>query len=92
MTTTVISSNNKPVNVRSGASTSNSILGTLDPGETVEVLENQGTWCHISHAKFASGYMMTKFLQLESQITTAQLQAIYNSLKATLALIEPLLK
>ncbi len=55
------------VNVRSEASTSGAVLGTLYPGQEVNVVESQGDWTHITYSDSSSGttidgYVSTQYL------------------------------
>ena len=50
------------LNIRSGAGTGYSIVGTLYNGQTVNILEKSGDWYHISH-NGVTGYVSAQYLQ-----------------------------
>lgn len=81
----------KTVNMRAEPNSSASILQAIPIGSTVEVLETNGAWSKIKYLA-TDGYMMTKFLTNESNISKEDLKKIYNSLKATLNMIEEVMK
>lgn len=87
----VSASSGKTVNMRAEPNSSASILQAIPIGSTVEVLETNGTWSKIKYLT-TDGYMMTKFLTNESNISKEDLKKIYNSLKATLNMIEEVIK
>ncbi|MBQ9263985.1 MAG: SpoIID/LytB domain-containing protein [Clostridia bacterium] len=49
------------LNLRSAAKDTSKVLRTIQPGETVSVLEKMGTWSAVSYDGI-DGYVMTKFL------------------------------
>ena len=56
------------VNVRSEASTNGSVLGTLYPGQEVNVVSSEGDWTHITFTNSSTGgtidgYVSTQYLQ-----------------------------
>lgn len=51
--------NNGTVNLRRGKSTLGTKAGTLREGETVEILEDDGTWCKVTY----ECYIMSQFLR-----------------------------
>ena len=87
----VSASSGKTVNMRTEPNSSASILQAIPIGSTVEVLETNGAWSKIKYLTM-DGYMMTKFLTNESNISKEDLKKIYNSLKATLNMIEEVMK
>ena len=56
------------LNIRSGAGTGYSIVGTLYNGQTVSILEKNGDWYHISH-NGVTGYVSAQYLQEVSEGT-----------------------
>ena len=50
------------LNIRSGAGTGHSIVGTLHNGESVNILEKSGDWYHINH-NGVTGYVSAQYLQ-----------------------------
>lgn len=50
------------LNIRSGAGTGHSIVGTLHNGATVNIVEKSGDWYHISH-NGVNGYVSAQYLQ-----------------------------
>ena len=61
MPAVVTSENNRPVNLRDQPSIYAQLVDRVPVGEAVDVLENQGEWCHVTWNR-KTGYMMTKFL------------------------------
>ena len=58
------------LNIRSGAGTGHSIVGTLHNGETVDIIEKSGDWYHINHNGI-TGYVSAQYLQEVSVNTSA---------------------
>ena len=85
--------NGGTLNLRQSASTSSAILAQIPNGAKLEVETANGTWSKVSYNNKV-GYVMTKYLAETSAVITdkTKLQAIYNSLKETLSLIEDALK
>ena len=57
------------LNIRSGAGTGHSIVGTLHNGESVNILEKSGDWYHINH-NGVTGYVSAQYLQEVSEGTS----------------------
>lgn len=79
------------VNLRQSASTSSAVITKIKIGTEVELIEKvTENWCKIKYDKY-EGYMMAKYLK-NPKTSKNDLQAIYDSLKEALTLIEKLLK
>ena len=50
-----------PVNLRQTASTSSTIVTTVNHGETVQVISNDGSWCQVIYGG-QQGYIMSSYL------------------------------
>ena len=85
--------NGGTLNLRQSASTSSAILAQIPNGAKLEAETANDTWSKVSDNNKV-GYVMTKYLAEASTVITdkTKLQAIYNSLKETLSLIEDALK
>ena len=57
---------NSSVNIRSGAGTSYSKLGSLKDGEKVLVLDNSQGWCKIAYDDGEVGYMSADYIDISS--------------------------
>lgn len=57
---------NSSVNIRSGAGTSYSRLGSLKDGEKVLVLDNSNGWCKIAYDDGEIGYMSADYVDISS--------------------------
>ena len=76
------------VNMRAGDSRETAILDKVPVGATVEVISDEGTWCHIRFNGLA-GYMMANYLEYAGQggesggdvVTVAERLTIENALK-----------
>ena len=80
--------NGGTLNLRQSTSTSSEILAQISNGAKLDVEKANDTWSKTTY-NGKTGFVMTKYLIEEDN---AKLQAIYNSLKETLALIEKALK
>ena len=85
--------NGGTLNLRQSASTSSAILAQIPNGAKLEAETVNDAWSKVSYNNKV-GYVMTKYLAEASAVITdkTKLQAIYNSLKETLSLIEDALK
>lgn len=63
------------VNVRSEGSTNGAVLGTLYPGQEVNVVGSEGDWTHInftsSSGATVDGYVSTQYLEFDSSSSAA---------------------
>ena len=57
-----VNTQSSPLNIRSGAGTGYSRLGTIPKGETVIVLSTSGDWCRILYNGTKTGYVSKKYL------------------------------
>lgn len=80
--------NGGTLNLRQSTSTSSAILAQIPNGAKLEVETANNAWSKTTY-NGKTGFIMNEFLIEEGN---AKLQAIYNSLKETLALIEKALK
>lgn len=80
--------NKGTVNLRAEPSTKSQVLAQIPYGTELEVAATTDEWSQVSYKGF-TGYVMNKFL---GQLDKQKLQEIYDSLKATLKLIEEALK
>ena len=80
--------NGGTLNLRQSTSIVSAILAQIPNGAKLEVEKANNTWSKTTY-NGKTGFVMTEFLIEEDN---AKLQAIYNSLKETLALIEKALK
>ena len=88
MKTYVNTPNKGTVNLRTEPSTNSKVLAQVPYGTELEVSLATGDWSQVNY-KNLNGYIMNKFL---GDSDKQQLQKIYDSLKATLKLIEEALK
>lgn len=51
------------VNVRTGPGTSHAKVGTLSPGELVDVLDCQGSWCFVDRDAGTDGWVSANYLK-----------------------------
>lgn len=65
MTAKVTAANGKPVNMRQRPITTSALVDRVPVGTEVDVLSHDEDWAKIRH-KGATGYMMTKFLDIDS--------------------------
>jgi uncharacterized protein YgiM (DUF1202 family) len=88
-----VATNNKgTLNLREGASSKAAILAKIPYGETVEADEPVDGWSHVNY-KGKDGYVKYEYLDTGHTVSaTPTLQDIYDSLKATLKLIEEAMK
>ena len=71
-TAVVYAENGKPVNLRKRPGIIYALVDKVPCGDTVEVLEYAGDWCNVKwHGK--AGYMMTKFLKVDTGETVSVL-------------------
>ena len=89
MTMKVHTANGGVLNLRASTSTSSALLATIPNGTTLEVTSVNSNWYQTTYND-KTGYVMAKYLISTSSDTPNRdkLQAIYNSLKETLNLIE----
>lgn len=66
-TAVVWSDNGKPVNLRKRPSRAAALVDRVPCGDSVEILEKGGEWCHVKW-KNKVGYMMTEFLILPDEV------------------------
>ncbi|WP_297135185.1 SH3 domain-containing protein [Terrisporobacter sp.] len=59
------------LNVRSGASTSNSIVGKLARGTKVEILASSNGWCQIKYAGNKTGWVSGSYISLNSSSSSS---------------------
>lgn len=84
--------NKGTLNLRQSTSTASKILAQIPYGAKLEVEKVNESWSQVTYSGH-TGYVMTKYLEEVTPTTDrAKLQAIYDSLKATLKLIEDALK
>ena len=83
--------NKGTLNLRAEPSTSSKVLAQIPYGTSLELSPKNEIWSKTTYNNI-EGYVMNKFLSSESNITKADLQKIYNSLKSTLETIEKVLK
>ena len=63
--------NGSPINFRAAKSTKAALIDTIPQGDTVEILESDGTWKKIRwHGKV--GYVMSKFLVADDSAIPAE--------------------
>ena len=79
--------NKGTLNLRQAPNTGSPVLAQIPYGAKLDVETVDGKWVRTTY-NGKSGFVMTQYLSAE----TSQLQAIYDSLKETLALIEKALK
>ena len=92
MTVCVKTQNGGTLNMRREASTSSSVLAQIKNGTKLEVEKIDDTWSKTTYNS-KTGYVMNKFLsEINDTKSKEDLQRIYESLKATLSLIEQALK
>ena len=85
----VQTANGGPLNLRASTSTSSSLLGTIPNNTTIDVTAVNASWYQTTY-NGKTGFVMSKYLTSDSSSTPnrEKLQAIYNSLKEILNLIE----
>ena len=94
MSVFVKTDNHGVLNMRAEPSTSSTILARIPYGTEVPAEKIDDTWAKVRY-NGKEGYVMQKFLSTEeptSTVSKESLQKIYNSLKATLNMIEEVLK
>ena len=70
------------INIRSGAGTEHSVVGTLHNSETVNILEKSGDWYHVSHNGI-TGYIFAEYLQEVSSESSSKSQVSSRTLNKT---------
>ena len=70
------------LNIRSGAGTEHSVVGTLHNSETVNILEKSGDWYHVSHNGI-TGYIFAEYLQEVSSESSSKSQVSSRTLNKT---------
>lgn len=91
MTVYVTTANKGTVNLREKPEKNGKILAQIPYNTKLEIEYHDSTWSKaVYNGKI--GYIMTEFLSSGKSITKSDLQQIYDSLKATLATIEKILK
>ena len=88
MKTYVNTPNKGTVNLREQPTTNSKILTQIPYGTELEVVSTTGEWSYLTYNDM-NGYVMNKFLGNSEK---EKLQKIYDSLKATLKVIEEALK
>ena len=94
MTMRVNTANGGTLNLRKSPTGSSMILTQIPNGTKLEVEKENDTWVKTTYNN-VTGYVMTKYLSevnSTSNLDKAGLQAIYDSLKTTLSMIEKILK
>ena len=91
MTVYVKTNNKGSVNLREKPDKSSKALAQIPYQTKLEIQYVDGTWSKTTY-NGKTGYVMTEFLSTEKAFTKTELQAIYDSLKSTLTMIEKLLK
>lgn len=94
MTMRVNTANGGTLNLRKSPTSSSMILTQIPNGTKLEVEKENDTWVKTTYNDKV-GYVMTKYLSevnSTSNLDKAALQAIYDSLKTTLSMIEKVLK
>ena len=91
MTVYVKTNNKGSVNLREKSDKSSKALAQIPYQTKLEIQYVDGTWSKTTY-NGKTGYVMTEFLSAEKAFTKTELQAIYDSLKSTLTMIEKLLK
>lgn len=90
----VNTANGGTLNLRKSPTSSSMILTQIPNGTKLEVEKENNTWAKTTYNDKV-GYVMTKYLSevnSTSNLDKAALQAIYDSLKTTLSMIEKVLK
>ena len=84
----VKTSNKGPLNLRASTSTSSKLLAAIPYGTKLEVTAVNANWYKTTYNN-NEGYVMAQYLaNVENTYDRSKLQAIYESLKETLNLIE----
>ena len=91
MKTFVNTPNQGTLNMRAEPSTTAKVLAQIPNGTKLEVGTITETWSEVTYNGI-KGYVMNKYLGENKDISKADLQKIYDSLKSTLATIEKILK
>ena len=91
MTVYVDTVNKGTVNMRAEPSRAGTILVQIPYKTQLEAEYVNSTWSKVTY-NGKTGYVMTEFLSNGKSVTKSDLQQIYDSLKATLATIEKVLK
>ena len=91
MSVYVNTDNKGKLNLREKPDVHGRILAQIPYKTELETIYVDDTWCKTCY-EGKEGYVMTKFLSSGKSITKNDLQQIYDSLKATLATIEKVLK
>lgn len=60
-----------PLNLRAGAGTDYDVLATIENGETITILNQQGSWAKVKHGEF-TGWVNTEFIEQETQVTQTE--------------------
>ncbi len=64
--TAVVKTNSSSLNVRSGASTTYSIVGSVPKGEIVVILSTSGNWSKILYNGIKTGYVSSQYLSINT--------------------------
>ena len=84
--------NGGPLNLRQSTSTSSSILAQIPNGAKLEVAKVNENWYQTTYNS-KTGFIVSKYIvESTGNVDKTQLQAVYESLKNTLTLIESVLK
>jgi uncharacterized protein YgiM (DUF1202 family) len=67
------------VNVRSGPGSKYDLLGVINSGDKLEVLEISGAWAKISFKSNEEGYVSLNFIQQETQATSTNSNSVSNN-------------
>ena len=89
----VHTANGGPLNLRASTSTSSTLLGTIPNNTVIDVTAVNASWYQTTYND-KIGFVMSKYLVSNSSDSTnrEKLQAIYDSLKEALNLIEKALQ
>jgi len=91
VTVYVNTANKGTVNMRAEPKKTGKVLAQIPYKTSLEAEYVDDTWSKVTY-NGKTGYVMTEFLSNGKAITKADLQQIYNSLKASLETIEKILK
>lgn len=83
--------NGGTLNLRATASSSATILERIPNGTELQVISSNNGWSQVTY-NGKEGYVQSSFLVNKTDISKAELQKIYDSLKNTLTTIENILK